>query len=233
MKIVNTWKIIIAATVSSSLLFFIAPSFAVKSAPEYRKLGLSYRNQGQHEKAIDVMQKSVELEPDNVNGLVNLGWTQHLAGKEKDAIISLWQAIYIDPFFVPSYNALGIVYLVDSQLITALLIHTIAAVLKPDNEIAFYNLSLTLHRLKAYDLAIATGNYAAILEPLNPHPLVSSAISYWDFNRKSTAKQLYRKAIKLDIRYKTPSFLHHLRKAAFTKEQIDTTKQVLSSTLEQ
>ena len=50
--------------------------------------------------------------------------------------------------------------------------------LKPDNEIAFYNLSLALHQLEIYPLAITTANRAAKLEPNNPHPLVAAAISF-------------------------------------------------------
>lgn len=109
----------------------------------------------------------------------------------------------------------------------------LAAFLKFDNEIAFYNLSLTLHRLEAYDLAIATGIYAVFLEPRNPHPLVFSAISYWNFHQKSAARKLYRQAIKLDIRYKTSSFLDHLRKTAFTDKQIAIVQEILSSISEE
>ena len=173
------------------------------------------------------MQKSVELEPENIMGRVNLGWTQHLAGKQQDAAISLWKAIFQQPLFVPAYNALGIVYLVDGNLPLSVTVHTWAAILKPDNEIAYFNLSLALHRLKIYPLAIAAGDRASVLEPNNPHPLVVSAISYWDSNDRTLAQQVYRQAIKLDIRYKKSAFLSHLKQAAFTPEQIQVTKEIL------
>ena len=202
-------------------------ALAANKAGDYRQLGLSYRQEGRYPEAIAAMQKSVELEPQHLMGRVNLGWTLHLAGKEQEAARSLWQAIYQKPMFVPAYNALGIVYLVDSNLTAAVLVHTWAAILKPDNEIAYFNLSLALHRLQIYKLAITTANRAAILEPSNPHPLVASAIAYWDSGNKDTAKKVYAKAINLDSRYSDRAFLSHLKQAAFNQEQIQKTEQIL------
>lgn len=220
-------KFLLSALIASNLLTTITPVSAANSAGEYRQLGLSYRKQGRYSQAIAAMEKSVELEPNNIMGRVNLGWTQHLAGKQQDAAISLWLAIFQQPFFVPAYNALGIVYLVDGNLPLSIAVHSWAAILKPDNEIAYFNLSLALHRLKIYPLAIAAGNQAAVLEPNNPHPLVASAISYWDIGDRKLAQKTYHRAIKLDIRYKEPTFLTHLKQAAFSSEQIQVTKEIL------
>ena len=227
MKLFIPRQIFLSAIVVTGFLAGMTPVSAADSAVEYRQLGLSYRQQGRYSQAIAAMQKSVELQPENIMGRVNLGWTQHLAGKQQDATISLWQAIFQQPLFVPAYNALGIVYLVDANLPLSVTVHTWAAILKPDNEIAYFNLSLALHRLKIYPLAIAAGNQAAILEPNNPHPLVASAISYWDSGGRTLAQQVYRQAIKLDIRYKKSAFLSHLKQAAFTPEQIQVTKEIL------
>ena len=221
-------KIILPVIISSTFLIFNQPVLAAKSAAEYRLLGLKYRQQGKYDKAIAAMEKSVELEPENISGRVNLGWTLHLAGKEAAAAQSLWQAIDQKPAFVPAYNALGIVYLVDGNLPAAIMVHSWAAFLKPENEIAFYNLSLALHQLEIYPLAITTAKRAAILEPSNPHPLVAGAISYWDNGDKSLAKEFYHQAINLDSRYTQTSFLNHLKKAAFTQEQIDKSNAILS-----
>ncbi len=222
-------KIILPLLILSACFIVNQPALAAKSAAEYRLLGLKFRQEGRFNKAIAAMEKSVELEPENILGRVNLGWTLHLAGQQPKAAQSLWKAIYQKPSFVPAYNALGIVYLVDGNLPTAVLVHTWAAFLKPDNEIAFYNLSLALHRLEIYPLAIKTANRAAKLEPNNPHPLVAAAISYWDSGDKTLAQQVYRQTIKLDARYTQIPFLNHLKKAAFTQDQINITKKILSS----
>lgn len=227
MNILIGRKFLLGGIIFSGLIGSIAPVSATNSAVEYRQLGLSHRQQGRYSQAIAAMQKSVELEPENVMGRVNLGWTQHLAGKQQDAAISLWQAIFQQPLFVPAYNALGIVYLVDGNLPLSVTVHTWAAILKPNNEIAYFNLSLALHRLKIYPLAIAAGDRAAVLEPNNPHPLVASAISYWDSGDRIFAQKAYYQAIKLDPRYKKTTFLSHLKQAAFTPEQIQVTKEIL------
>ncbi|MEO1763636.1 MAG: tetratricopeptide repeat protein, partial [Cyanobacteria bacterium J06629_18] len=105
-------KIILPIIISSACLIVNQTVFAAKSSGEYRLLGLQYRQQGRFNEAIAAMKKSVELEPENIPGRVNLGWTFHLAGKQGEAAKSLWTAIYQKPSFIPAYNALGIVYLV-------------------------------------------------------------------------------------------------------------------------
>lgn len=219
----------ILACLLLNLSFSTELAIAAPKASEYRQLGLLYRQQGRYSQAIEAMQKSVELEPENIMGRVNLGWTLHLAKRKEEAAESLLQAIYQQPFSVPAYNALGIVYLVDGNLTGAVIVHTWATILKPDNEIAYYNLSLALHRLQIYNLAIACANRAVTLEPNNPHPLVAAAISYWDKGDKNTAKQIYNKAIILDSRYSDRSFLTHLQQAAFSNSQIQTVDRLLQS----
>lgn len=198
-------------------------------ASKYRELGLSYQRQQKYEQAIAFMQKSVELEPNNLNGRVNLGWTQHLAGQQDNAASSLWQAASLNPFSPPTFNALGIVYLVSGDLPTAVITHTWASLLKPKNEIAFYNLSLAYHRLKLYDAAISNATKAATLEPSNPHPLVALAIAHWDSDDRLRAQLAYRKALDLDSRYSDRNFLTYLKDAGFSPDQIQTSQQILAA----
>jgi Flp pilus assembly protein TadD len=198
-------------------------------ASKYRELGLSYQRQEKYEQAIASMQKSVELEPNNINGRVNLGWTQHLAGQQDNAASSLWQAASLNPFSPPTFNALGIVYLVSGDLPSAVIVHTWAALLKPNNEIAFYNLSLAYHRLKLYESAITNATKAAILEPNNPHPLIALAIAHWDSDDRIRAQLAYRKALDLDARYSGRDFLTYLKEAGFSPDQITTSQRILAA----
>jgi Flp pilus assembly protein TadD len=208
------------------------PVFAVdtRAASQYRQQGLAYRQQERFTEAIAAFEKAAELAPQDAGARILLGWTQHLNGQESEAAQSLWNAIYLDPFSVQAFNALGIVYLVRDELSPSIVIHTWAALLKPDNEIAYYNLSLAYHRQKLYSVAIANAARAARLEPSNPHPLVAEAIALWDNGDRSTAIQTYRDAIGIDSRYKDPDFLNYLKEAGFSIEQIETSKQVLFAT---
>lgn len=225
-------NILVAVLVSTGCLLGVKPVFAATSASEYRALGLDYRASERYSEAIAALKKSVELDPQNISGRVMLGWTQHLAGQEDAAVWSLLQALYRQPVSVPALNALGIVYLVSGELTPAVVVHTWAAILEPENEIAYYNLSLALVRLRLYGLAIATANKAAALEPTNPHPLVALAIAHWVMGDRTLAKLAYGKARNLDSRYSDRAFLVHLRKAGFSSDQILTTERILSASID-
>jgi tetratricopeptide (TPR) repeat protein len=197
------------------------------SAAQYREQGIRYRNQAQLPAAIASFQKAVESDPQNVNGYVNLGWTLHLAKRRSEAIPVLEKAIWLNPFSPQTFNALGIVYLVDGNLSSAVLTHTWATMLNQNNEIAYYNLSLAFERLGIYDSAIACGKRAAELEPQNPHPWVALAIAHYGNQDQQLTQQNYQRAIDLDGRYRDSAFLNYLDEAGFSKDQIIRTQQVL------
>jgi len=200
-----------------------------RAADEYRQLGLSYRKQERFDDAIAVLQQAVTIDPQNIDGRIILGWTQHLAKKHEAAAASLWEAIYRSPTSLQAFNAIGIVYLVRGDLPQSVVLHSWAAMLKTDNEIAHYNLSLAYQRLKQYDLAIAYAQKAIELEPSNPHPFVALAIAQWTSGDQAGAKKTFRDAIGVDARYRSADFLNFLNEAGFSTEQIQTAKQVLAS----
>ncbi|XGW00031.1 MAG: tetratricopeptide repeat protein [Leptolyngbya sp. BL-A-14] len=216
---------IIAGIVVSSSLFAM-PAFA-RSAEAYRQQGLSYREQERYPEAIAVLKQAVALEPTNLSGRVLLGWTQHKAKQDEAAAETLFQALQLNPFDVPTLNALGIVYLVEGRLTAAIATHTWAAILQPSNEIPSYNLSLAFERIRQYNLAIATAKTAARLEPTNPHPFVALAIAHWGNREKALAAQAYRQALSVDPRYSDAAFLNYLDEAGFSQDQIGRSKQVL------
>jgi Tfp pilus assembly protein PilF len=199
----------------------IIPKRDIKSANEYRQLGLDYRKQGNLVKAIQSLEKSVILDPQNISGKVILGWTYHLAKQEQKATQVLLNVLQVEPNNILALNALGIVYLVEGNLEKAVETHTKAAQLKPDNEIAHYNLSLAYHRLQEYEQAIAHAQKATTLEPNNPHPWVALAMIAWSQNKQLEAQKTYNKAISLDSRYQERVYLEHLQEAGFSAEQIE------------
>jgi Flp pilus assembly protein TadD len=196
------------------------------TAVTYRQRGLFERDQGRLPAAIANLQKAVELDPTNLSGRVNLGWTLHLARQDRAAADALQQNIVLDPFHVPTLNALGIVYLVNNDLAAAVVTHTWATLLAPDNEIPHYNLSLAFERLQSYDSAIASAEKAVALEPDNPHPLVALAIARWGNREKVLAQENYQQAIALDSRYNDRSFLESRAIAGLSADQIAIAKQV-------
>ena len=214
--------------------FWVSASWSQRSPQNsvtyLRQQGLNYRSQKLYPQAIAALKKSVELAPQDLNSRIILGWTFHLAGQSQESERSLVKAIYINPFSVQAANALGIVYLVRGDLGSAVVVHNWAAILKPDNEIAYYNLSLAYQRLGFYDWAIASADMAIKLEPDNPHPLVAKAIAVRERNSEGDrflAKQIFTQAISLDPRYADFGFLNYLNEAGFSSEQITLSKQIL------
>lgn len=207
----------------------MVPIALAQTAADYRLEGLAYRQQGQYDAAIAAFQSAVALDPQNMDGQVLLGWTQHLAQQRPMAIATLQTAIYQHPFSPQPFNALGIVYLVEGQLTDAVLSHSWAALLNPNNEIAYYNLSLAYHRLGYYDWAIATAEKATRLEPENPHPRIALALAQWDKGDRTTAQATYQQALSLDGRYGDAEFLQYLAEAAFHPEQIRLSRTILES----
>ena len=208
----------------------LVPSSAfAQSAADYRQQGLSLRDQERYPEAIAALQKSVELEPQNQSGRVLLGWTQYKAGQTPVAEKTLSETFNLNPFDVPTLNALGIVYLVGGKLNHAIAAHSWAALLKPNNEIAHYNLSLAFERVGQYDWAIATAKEAAKLEPSNPHPLLAEAIAHSGNQETSLAQASFRQAIAIDSRYSDSSFLTYLNEAGFSSDQIQRSQDVLRS----
>lgn len=199
------------------------------SAVTYRELGITYRDQGDLTASIAAFQKAVELSPENLEGRVNLGWTLHLAKRDRQSAQVLEQTIPYDPYNVQTFNALGIVYLVNDDLAAAVLTHTWASWLKPNNEIAHYNLSLAYQRLQQYPWAIASAQKAAQLEPENPHPWVALAIAQWQQGDRQTALESYQQAIALDDRYSDREFLEYLNESGFSPAQIQLSQQILAA----
>nr|WP_242016806.1 tetratricopeptide repeat protein [Trichocoleus sp. FACHB-46] len=222
---------LISGLVISSSLWLATSVAAAPSASEYRQLGLAYRTQARYSEAIAALQQAVELEPNNLSGRITLGWTQHLAGQETAAMESLFQVLYRDPQSVPALNALGIVYLVQGDLNSAVLTHTWAAWLEPDNEIPYYNLSLATHRLREYGWASLAAHRAAALEPDNSHPWVALAIINWDGGDRAAATKAYEQALALNGNYGDRAFLSYLQEAGFSAAQIQVAEQVLSATV--
>ena len=197
-----------------------------KAAQTYRQSGLKLRQQGNYSEAIQFFEKAAKLDPSNLSGRILWGWTLHLAEKETEASEVLQQVLAQDANNIPALNALGIVYLVSGNLADAVKIHQQVVSLDNNNEIAHYNLVLAYQRLKEYDLALIHAKEATQLEPNNPHTWVAITLVYWDKGDKSQAKAMYKRAIKLDSRYRQSSFLSQLKLAGFSADQIQLTGEI-------
>lgn len=219
----------VGLTIAVAVLMSRAVAAEANAAAEYRQQGLQYRQVGQFAEALQALQTAVSLEPDNLSGRVLLGWTLHLDQQDRAAADVLEANLQQNLFHVPTLNALGIIYLMNDDPLAAAGIHTWATLLKPDNEIAHYNLSLAFERLQQYDWAIQAAKRAVRLEPENPHPLLALAVAQLQLGNSTQARESYQQAIALDSRYSEPAFLTDLTEAGFSAKQIVLAQQVLQA----
>jgi len=200
-----------------------------REAALYRIRGLDYQSSGRLDLAIKAMQRSVELDPSNAIGKINLGWALHLAHRDNEARVVLEEVSKEHPRDIAALNALGIVYLVTGELNKAVATHTKAITLDRSDEIAHYNLALAYHLLGEYESGIKEGLSAAKLEPNNPHPKLALSLNFWSKGDSYKSRFYYNCSISLDDRYRKSSYLLHLREAAFSSLQIDQLRQILKS----
>jgi Flp pilus assembly protein TadD len=217
--------------VAAIALSSLAGPASAASAASYRQQGIARRNQGDLSGAITALQQAVQLEPENLAGRLSLGWTLHLAKQGEAAVEVLEETIWLDPFHPQTFNALGIVYLVNDDLAAAVLTHNWAVLIQPDNKIAHYNLSLAYHRLGYYDWAITSAETATELEPENPHPWVALAIAHWGNGDTAMAQEIYRQTVQMDARYGDRQFLTYLNQSGFSDDQIAIAQGILAATV--
>jgi tetratricopeptide (TPR) repeat protein len=79
-------------------------------AAMYSSLGTVYQKQGSYAKAIDMYQKSLQIDPKNVSILSAVAQCQAKSGKTDDAVISYEQAVAMNDKAVDEYRALGELY---------------------------------------------------------------------------------------------------------------------------
>lgn len=227
----NKWRTGLVAGLMLSLPIFLGTMGISwgETAEEYRIQGLNYRQQEKYPEAIEQLTKALALEPNNIAGRVILGWTQHRAKQPEAATKTLVETFYRQPFDVPNLNALGIVHLVNNRLPEAVLTHSWAIAIKPDNEIAHYNLSLAMERLGQYEWAMSNALEASKLEPTNPHPLIALSIAHWGAGDRPQALRSLQQALSLDGRYAEEEFLNYLGEAGFSPQQIKTSQAILQN----
>ena len=70
-----------------------AEGHAKKIAEAQMELGSLYRENGHYDKAADLMEVAVEVEPDLCEYWLNLSWSEYLAGEDEDAISAARKAL--------------------------------------------------------------------------------------------------------------------------------------------
>jgi tetratricopeptide (TPR) repeat protein len=118
-------------------------------------LGISYKNLGCHQDAIESYKQAIKIRPDYDEAYNDLGISYFILGRYQDAIEAYKQAIRINPDLAKAYNNLGNACLFLKRYQDAIEAYKQAIGIKPDLAEAYYNLGV------AY---LATGDNGSALE---------------------------------------------------------------------
>lgn len=154
-------------------------------------IGNQLKEAGKLEEAINHYQKALQIQPDCVEALNQLGEIYYLQGKIEEALAQIQQAIKIQPDFAEAYKTLGNLLQFQGKIEAAMRAYSKAIEIKPDFAEAYVNLGNMFYKQGRLDEAIVTYKKALALKPdlaggywnlgniSNQLGRIEEAITYW------------------------------------------------------
>jgi len=136
----------------------------------HSELGLVLEGQGRMTEAVAHYRQALELKPDSVEALVNLGNAQSRNGQMEEAIASFRAALDVDPGYPPALNNLGNVFVSKGRLEEAMECYRKSIQVNPNDPEIFNTLGATLAKKKQY--ADAIEQFEAALQLKRDQPAV-------------------------------------------------------------
>lgn len=132
----------------------------------WKVLGIILKKTGRINEALLINQKSLELEPTNIEANFNLGNTLQQLERFEEAVLCYRKAISIKPDYIEAYNNLGATLQKIGKFEEAESCYRKAISIKSDYTEAYNNLGLTLGAIGRFDKAMST--FIKIIE-INPN----------------------------------------------------------------
>ena len=144
----NPGKMLKTTLVKAMLLLIVVgcigkPNSHLEQAMESYQQGLDFQEVGGISKAEDAYLKAISLNPELAEAYAELGFIDHLRGKDNSAMKYLSQALSINPDLTTAYNYRGIIYYDVGDTTMALLNFTKAIQIDPEFSDAIYNRAST------------------------------------------------------------------------------------------
>ena len=144
--------------------------------PYYNNRGITYRNIGQLNKALNDFNQAIVLNPRFAGAFYNRGLTYRNIGQLEKALNDFNQAIVLDPRFVVAFNNRGLTYRDIGQLDKALNDFNQALALNPQYAVAFNNRGATYKDMGQLEKALNDFNQALALNPQYVNALLNRAL---------------------------------------------------------
>jgi len=149
-------------------------------------------------KAIGPARKIVDLEPDNVENVYNLGLMYFQVQDYAQAVEAFKQCLAIRPELANAWFQIGAAYYNEKKYNEAIEAYTKFTEMSPDESNGWLSLGVCYMLLKKFEQALEPMKKAVDLKPDNPNALYNLAIVYLNLKDAYSAKDIYNKLLSLD-----------------------------------
>ncbi len=217
------------------LLVLAAATMFMGCQPKEVTSAKVYIQQNDWDKALEQLQKAVELYPENPEAWYLLGEAYGEKGKFAEMIEAFEKSIAVDPkfepqikqtrekFWVKSYNA-GVNGFNKQDMDVAMKGFKEATILMPDRADAYRNLAVAYANKDMIDEAIATLKKAIEIDPEDVGTMVNLGTIYYQAGKFEEAIDVFNKALEKD-----PSNGQAIKVLAFAYDQIGQSEKALEA----
>jgi len=149
-------------------------------------------------KAIGPAKKIVELEPDNVENIYNLGLMYFQVQNYAEAVTAFKQCLTVRPEMANAWFQIGGAYYNEKKYPEAIEAYTKFTEMSPEEANGWLSLGVCYMLLKKFEAALEPMKKAVELTPQNPNALYNLAIVYLNLKDTYSAKDIYNKLLGLD-----------------------------------
>jgi len=167
----------------------------------YNRIMKMYEKAGNPEKAISVVEKMIELEPDNGDNYYYLGYISQKLGKYKNAVEALEKAREKNPEFGEKYAYLinlGKGYNNLKRYGEAVGVYKKLTTLFPDRAESWFNLGITYVLEKEWMEGAKILRKAVKMDPNNARALYSLTVCFLNLKDMQMARETYNKLSKIN-----------------------------------
>lgn len=153
---------------------------------------------GQYQKAIELLKRSTEINPDLAINWDRLGCAYEKKDLIKEAIAAFVEAVALDRNNTHYLNNLGIAYVRDNQYYKAIDIFNKAVGINPTDASLWCGLGCAYDQSKQYNHAIIAFKRAIGLQPSNSNYWSGLGGAYQCIGQHQDAKESYKTALQLN-----------------------------------
>ncbi len=174
-----------------------------KEADSHYKMGVAYLSEGNLQLAFVEFQSTLQIDPNNKDALVNLGYIDLQFEEYEKAKGLFLKAVSVDPQFSDAYTYLGITYIKMRQWKEAIepLKKALSNVLYKSPGKGFYYLGMANYRMGQFDNAIDAFKDSIKRSPATPQAYYGLSLAYNKAGRYGDAAAIIERAIGIDPAY--------------------------------